>query len=509
MSSRPPAPSSGPEPASTLPIDQLIAQRREKLNRLTDHGVHPYPYRFARTHTIPALLQEFKTLEHEAATPTEISTAGRLMALRDMGKSCFAHIAEGPHRLQIYVKMDTVGEEAYRVFHKDLDIGDIVGLQGTMFRTKTKELTLRVKQFTLLAKSLRPLPEKWHGLKDVETRYRQRELDLISNPAVQGLFAKRSQLVQSLRQTLYQEGFLEVETPLLQTQAGGAAARPFKTFHNVLQSNLFLRIALEIHLKRLLVGGVDRVFEIGRVFRNEGVDTQHNPEFTLLEAYQAYADYNDMMALTEKLVVQAAKTCRESTEWEWQGKPLSVKPPFARAGLSDLFLKHTGQDVLKAWNENRLREVVQDILHTTLEPTLPEHKVFDRVFVATVLPHLWEPTFVLDYPLQISPLAKKHRSKPGLVERFELFIAGQELANAYSELNDPIDQRARLEKQMALKKGGDEEVETADEAFLVALEQGMPPAGGLGIGVDRLAMLLLGQTSIREVILFPLLKPET
>ena len=495
-----------PTPAA-LPLDQLIAQRRKKLAALIDSGVNPYPYRFERTHTLQQLLKTPPNLDSEKESTAPVRTAGRLMTIRDMGKSCFAHIADGPTRLQIYVKKDVVGEKGYALFQNDLDLGDIVGLEGTMFRTKTNELTLRVAALTLLAKSLRPLPEKWHGLKDVETRYRQRELDLISNPAAQTLFIQRSQLIRSLRKTLDSQGFLEVETPLLQAQAGGAAARPFQTFHNALQASLYMRIAPELYLKRLLVGGIDRVFEIGRVFRNEGIDTKHNPEFTILEAYQAYADYNDMMTLCETLITEAAQSCNKSLSLLVHEKPLSLQPPFARAALTDLFIKYAGQDVIKAWREGRLRDVASN-LQLSIEGNTPEHKVFDRIFDLKVKPHLWEPTFVTDYPLQISPLAKKHRSKPDVVERFELFMAGDEIANAYSELNDPVDQRARMEKQLALKKTGDEEVEVADESFLTALEQGMPPAGGLGIGVDRLAMLLLGQTSIREVILFPLLKPE-
>ena len=490
------------------PIETLIAQRREKLKTLAAKGINPYPYHFDRTHTVAALVKDFAGPLPEHGSDQTIRTAGRVMTVRDMGKSCFAHIADGPDRIQIYVKKDVVGEAAYLLFQKDTDIGDFVGVEGHMFRTRTNELSVRVTGFTLLAKSLRPLPEKWHGLKDVETRYRQRELDLITNAEVQSLFRRRSQLIQSIRQTLYGEGFLEVETPLLQAQAGGAAARPFETFHNALQSKLYLRIALELHLKRLLIGGIDRVFEIGRVFRNEGVDTMHNPEFTLLEAYQAYADYNDMMTLTEKILHQAAVACNSSDQITLHNKTLSLKRPFARASMTDLFQKYAGVDVIAAWKKGKLREVAQTF-NIAAEDKVPEHKVFDRLFDLKVKPHLWEPTFVLDYPVEISPLAKKHRSKKGLVERFELFIAGDEVANAYSELNDPVDQRDRMTRQAALKKTGDDEVEVVDEAFLTALEHGMPPAGGLGLGVDRLAMLILGQTSIREVILFPLLKPET
>jgi lysyl-tRNA synthetase class 2 len=490
------------------PIATLIAQRREKLKTLADKGINPYPYHFERTHSVQALAKDFSGPLPEHGSDQTIRTAGRIMTVRDMGKSCFAHIADGPHRIQIYVKKDIVGEAAYHLFQKDLDIGDFIGIEGTMFRTKTNELSVRVTNLTLLAKSLRPMPEKWHGLKDVETRYRQRELDLISNPDIQLLFRRRSQMIQSIRQTLTAEGFLEVETPLLQSQAGGAAARPFETFHNTLETKLFMRIALELHLKRLLVGGLDRVFEIGRVFRNEGVDTMHNPEFTLLEAYQAYADYNDMMTLTEKIIHQAAQACNGSDQLTLHNKPLSLKTPFVRATMTDLFQKYAGQDVIEAWKKGRLRETAKSF-NIPVDERMPDHKVFDRIFDLKVKPHLWEPIFVLDYPIEISPLAKKHRSKEGLVERFELFIAGDEVANAYSELNDPVDQRERMTRQAGLKQKGDDEVEMADEAFLTALEHGMPPAGGLGIGIDRLAMLILGQTSIREVILFPLLKPET
>jgi lysyl-tRNA synthetase class 2 len=489
------------------PIETLIAQRREKLQTLAAKGINPYPYHFDRTHTVEALAKDFAGALPEHGSDQTIRTAGRVMTVRDMGKSCFAHIADGPHRIQIYVKKDVLGEAAYQLFQKDTDIGDFIGVEGHMFRTRTNELSVRVTGFTLLAKSLRPLPEKWHGLKDVETRYRQRELDLITNAEVQSLFRRRSALIQSIRQTLYGEGFLEVETPLLQAQAGGAAARPFETFHNALQSKLYLRIALELHLKRLLVGGIDRVFEIGRVFRNEGVDTMHNPEFTLLEAYQAYADYNDMMTLTEKIIHQAAVACNSSQDLTLHNKPLSLKRPFARAGMTELFEKYAGVDVIAAWKQGKLRSVAQSF-NIAAEEKTPDHKVFDRIFDLKVKPHLWEPTFVLDYPVEISPLAKKHRSKEGLVERFELFIAGDEVANAYSELNDPVDQRERMTRQAAAKLKGDDEAEVVDEAFLTALEHGMPPAGGLGIGIDRLTMLILGQTSIREVILFPLLKPE-
>lgn len=510
MSSRPPVASGTPPPGDNEPkksLEALMSQRRATIERLSTAGVSCYPYSYSRTHTFDQLLKDFGGPLPEHGSDQVIRAAGRIMTVRDMGKSSFAHLSDGTARIQIFAKKDVLGDEAYHLFQKDLDMGDIIGVEGTMFRTRTNELSIRVVKLTLLAKSLRPLPEKWHGLKDVETRYRQRELDLIANVDVQTLFRKRSQLLHSIRQTLTSDGFLEVETPLLQAQAGGAAARPFETFHNALQSKLFLRIALELHLKRLLVGGIDRVFEIGRVFRNEGVDTMHNPEFTLLEAYQAYADYNDMMTLTEKIIAEAAQACNGSEDLILHEKPLSLKRPFARAAMTDLFIQHAGIDVIQAWKDGRLREVAK-AFHITFDDRTPDHKVFDRIFDLKVKPHLWQPTFVLDYPVEISPLAKKHRHKPGLVERFELFIAGDEVANAYSELNDPIDQRDRMVKQAALKTKGDDEAEVVDEAFLTALEHGMPPAGGLGIGIDRLVMLLLGQTSIREVILFPLLKNE-
>jgi len=488
-------------------LETQLLQRRETLTRLEQSGINPYPYAYHRTHAIAALIEAFKGPLPEHGSDEVIRTAGRVMTVRDMGKSCFATLGDGAERIQIYVKKDVVGEELYKLFQKDTDLGDFLGVEGTMFRTRTNELSVRVTSITLLAKSLRPLPEKYHGLKDVETRYREREMDLVSNPDILQLFVKRSRMLTSIRKTLESQGFLEVETPLLQAQAGGAAARPFETFHNALESKLFLRIALELHLKRLLVGGISRVFEIGRVFRNEGVDTMHNPEFTLLEAYQAYADYNDMMTLTEALISEAALNCNGTTDLTLHNKALSLKPPFARASMTELFIKHAGIDVVKAWQEGRLREVARE-LHVSFEETTPDHKVFDRIFDLRVKSHLWQPTFVLDYPVEISPLAKKHRSQPGLVERFELFIAQDEVANAYSELNDPVDQRQRLEKQSTAKQKGDHEAEMADESFLTALEHGMPPAGGLGIGIDRLAMLILSQTSIREVILFPLLKPE-
>ncbi len=489
-------------------LDTILAHRRKKLDDLAAKGVSAYPYHFERTHDVAELLKKFEGPLPEHGSEEVVRTAGRMMTMRDMGKSCFAHIAEGAHRIQIYVKKDVVGDVAYELFQKDSDLGDYLGVEGSMFRTKTNELSIRATRITMLAKALRPLPEKWHGLKDVEIRYRQRELDLLSNPDIQSLFRRRSLLMQTIRQTLTQDGFLEVETPLLQSQAGGAAARPFETFHNALDSKLFLRIALELHLKRLLVGGLGRVFEIGRVFRNEGVDTMHNPEFTLLEAYQAYADYNDMMTLTEKIISNAAMACNGSHDLKLHDKALSLKPPFVRATMTDLFLKYAGTDVIAAWKDGKLRDVAQTF-NLSFDARTPDHKVFDRIFDLKVKPHLWEPTFVLDYPVEISPLAKAHRSTPGLVERFELFVAHDEVANAYSELNDPIDQRHRMVQQAAAQKKGDDEAEIADEAFLIALEHGMPPAGGLGIGIDRLAMLILGQTSIREVILFPLLKQDS
>jgi lysyl-tRNA synthetase, class II len=510
MSAHPPSGGAPPTPKEEpqRPLESIMAQRRETLQRLSDSGVNPFPYKFERTHPVHAVLSEFASLTGEQTSEAVVRTAGRLVAMRDMGKSCFAHLQDGTDRLQIYVKKDVVGEALYKLFQKDSDLGDFIGVEGTPFRTRTGELSLRVTKLEMLAKSLRPLPEKFHGLKDVETRYREREMDLVSNPDIHKLFVRRSLLLQSLRQTLVGEGFLEVETPLLQYQAGGAAARPFETFHNALEHKFFLRIALELHLKRLLVGGIERVFEIGRVFRNEGVDTTHNPEFTLLEAYQAYADYNDMMTLTEKIIAEAAQRCNGSDALTISDKTILLKPPFARESMTELFKKYAGVDVVAAWQNGRLRETAQE-LHVGSDPATPEHKLFDRIFELKVEPHLWQPTFVMDYPVQISPLAKKHRSQPGLVERFELFIAHGEIANAYSELNDPVEQRARMAQQAAAKQKGDDEAEIVDEAFLTALEHGMPPAGGLGIGVDRLAMLLLGQTSIREVILFPLLKPES
>ena len=354
-------------------LETLIALRREKLKTLSDKGVNPYPYHFDRTHPVSELIKDFSGPLPEHGSDQTIRTAGRVMTIRDMGKSCFATIADGPYRMQIYVKKDVVGEAPYQIFQKDLDLGDFIGVEGQMFRTRTNELSVRATSFTLLSKSLRPLPEKWHGLKDVETRYRQRELDLLSNADIQSLFRRRSLLLQSIRQTLVSQGFLEVETPLLQAQAGGAAARPFETFHNALQTKLFMRIALELHLKRLLVGGLDRVFEIGRVFRNEGVDTMHNPEFTLLEAYQAYADYNYMMTLTETIISDAAQACNGNDQLTLHNKPLSLKRPFARATMTELFEKYAGLDVIQAWQTGRLRDVAKSF-NISFEERTPDHK---------------------------------------------------------------------------------------------------------------------------------------
>lgn len=484
--------------APNAPVHHLVQGRIEKLNRLRQQGIDPYPRRFDNITSSRDIKEKFQSIAQEQESSETVRAAGRLMSVRDMGKASFAHIQDSQGQLQLRLQLDVLGEP-YQIFKKDLDIGDWIGVSGTVFRTKTNELTLRVKELTLLSKSLRPLPEKWHGLKDEELRARQRYLDTTMNLAAREAFVKRSAVVSALRRVLDGRGFLEVETPMLGIMAGGAAAKPFLTHHNALDLKLQMRIAHELPLKRLLVGGFDRVYEIGRAFRNEGIDRFHNPEFTLLEAYQAYTDYEGMMELCEEMISAAAQAV---------GNQDLFKRPFRRASLEDLWKEHTGLNLADYPEAKGLRAAAEK-LHVPLEKGTPEKKVFDKIFDAKICPALTEPTFVTDYPLYLSPLAKKKLGRPDLVERFELFVQGQEVANAYSELNDPIDQRERFGQQMIDKASGDEEAQELDEDFVRALEHGMPPAGGIGIGVDRLAMMLSGVTTVRDVILFPLLRPES
>ncbi|MGB9661684.1 MAG: lysine--tRNA ligase [Moorellaceae bacterium] len=481
--------------------NDLIRVRKEKLDVLRQRGVEPYGGRFVRTHSTQEIRHNFADLEGK-----EVTLAGRIRAIREHGKATFADLQDQTGRIQLYVKLDRVGEEAYRIFTQLLDIGDILGVRGTVFRTRRGEISVEVSHFTLLCKSLRPLPEKWHGLKDVDLRYRQRYLDLIVNPEVRQVFITRAKVLKAIRTFLDGRGFLEVETPTMHTVAGGAAARPFITHHNALDIDLYLRIALELHLKRLLVGGLEKVYEMGRIFRNEGISTKHNPEFTMLELYQAYADYHDMMELLEQMVAFVAREAVGTTTVEYQGTLLELAPPWPRVTMMEAIQKYTGIDFTLLDEVQAYRAA--ENLGVEVKPGLSRGKIINEVFEAMVEPHLIQPIFVVDYPLEISPLAKKKEDNPAFTYRFEAFIAGRELANAFSELNDPIDQRERFEAQLQERAAGDEEAHMMDEDFLRALEYGMPPAGGLGLGVDRLVMVLTNSPSIRDVILFPTMRPR-
>jgi len=438
----------------------------------------------------------------------EVSVAGRLITLRPMGKALFAHLQDATGRLQIYLRQDIVGEASFKDFEETIDPGDLLGVKGRLFRTNTGELTVEVKEWVLLAKSLHPLPEKWHGLKDVEVRYRQRYLDLIANEHARRVFFLRSRLISEIRRFLDSKGFLEVETPILQPIASGANAKPFITYHNYLEQNLYLRIAPELYLKRLIVGGINRVYELGKNFRNEGVDTTHNPEFTMLEFYCAYWDYKDLMVFTEELFSYLLNQLVGGLKITYQGKELDFTPPFKRYRYFELLEEKTGKDkdfFLK--DVEGLRKLAKEVGVPKAE-TLTHAKLIDKVFDLLVEDELWGPCFVIDFPKLLSPLAKTHREDPDLVERFELFVAGKEIANAYTELNDPVEQKERFLEQLKEKEMGDEEAMSMDEDFIKVLEYGMPPTAGEGIGIDRLVMLLADVDSIREVILFPALRQK-
>lgn len=484
-------------------LNELMRVRREKLNEMREKGIEPYGGRFERTHMARYIVDNFSELENKP-----VVIAGRIMSKRGMGKASFGHIQDATGQIQIYVRLNDVGPEAYELFGK-LDIGDIIGVRGNVFKTRMGEITVSAEEFKVLAKSLRPLPEKWHGLRDVELRYRQRYVDLIVNPEVKEVFETRSKIVRAIRNFLDRRGFLEVETPMMQIIAGGAAARPFITHHNALDIDLYLRIAPELYLKRLLVGGFEKVYEINRNFRNEGISTKHNPEFTMLELYQAYADYNDMMDLTEELISTVASEVLGTTKIEYQGAEIDLSPPWTRIPMLEAVKLHSGLDfhVIKTAEEAR-SAVKQAKIELELEPSDSWGAILNKVFEEVVEPKLIQPTFVMDYPVEISPLAKRKVDDPDLTYRFELFIYGREMANAFSELNDPIDQKGRFLKQVEKRRAGDEEAHMMDEDYINALEYGMPPAGGLGIGIDRLVMLLTNSASIRDVILFPLMKPR-
>ncbi len=484
----------------------LMQQRLEKLEQLREIGTDPYVYRYPVEHNAAELHARFEDVTDIPEDTHRVCVAGRLMTRRSMGKIIFAHLQDETGRIQLYISRQEFGKETFDTFRKVLDIGDIIGVRGVLFRTRTGELTIRVTQFELLSKALRPLPEKWHGLRDIETRYRQRYVDLIFNPEAKLVFIRRSHIIQSIRNALNSRGFLEVETPILQPVYGGANARPFITHHNALNVDLYLRIADELYLKRLIVGGMDRVYEFAKDFRNEGIDRNHNPEFTLLEMYQAYADYEDMMILAESLVSQAAQDVLGSMQITYQGEEIDLTPPWTRLTMIDAIQKYLGIDV-----ENMSDDELEAFARTKnieVDGLVSRGKLVAELADELVEPQLVQPTFIMDYPVEVSPLAKKKRGNPNLVERFEIFIARMEIGNAFSELNDPVDQRQRFLEQAKEREAGDTEAQMLDEDYLRALEYGMPPTGGLGIGIDRLTMLLTDSTSIRDVILFPQMRPE-
>ena len=486
----------------------LVDQRIRKLEVLREEGINPFPNDFKVTHTSEDIHKNFGSLPDETLESAgELFTlAGRIMAIRDFGKASFVQVQDRNGRIQAYVRRDIIGDQAFQIF-KALDIGDFIGVEGRVFRTKTHELTVRVQAFRLLGKSLRPLPEKWHGLTDIEARYRQRYLDLVANPKVKEVFLTRMKAIEKIRQFFTQRDFIEVETPMLHPIPGGATAKPFKTHHNALDMELYLRVAPELYLKRLVIGGFERIFEINRCFRNEGISTQHNPEFTMLEFYQAYATYNDLMELTEGLMARVAANVTGSTTVSYQGQNIDFSGRWRRLSLYDALVE--------------IGEIPRGILHdragllefaaqrkVTVTKTGKLGKVITKLFDTLVQPHLLQPTFIIGYPAEVSPLSRRNDQTPDLTERFELFIGGREIANGFSELNDPIDQRARFLQQVKEREDGDAEAHWMDEEYVEALEYGMPPTAGEGVGIDRLAMLLTDVPSIREVILFPHMKPR-
>jgi lysyl-tRNA synthetase, class II len=492
-------------------LNELMVRRREELAQLQQRGINPYPYSFNRTEYSQEILDKFTE-----GAERNVAVAGRIMSIRAMGKASFCHLQDSRGKIQIYLRRDDLGE-MYDAF-KLLDIGDIVGVEGFVFKTRMGEVSIHARRIELLAKSLRPLPvvkEKvdeqgnktlFDPLADKELRYRQRYVDLVVNGNVREVFVKRARLVQSIRRFFDARGYLEVETPILQPLYGGAFARPFKTHHNALDVDLYLRIADELYLKRLIVGGYDGVYEFAKDFRNEGMDKSHNPEFTMLEVYVAYKDYLWMMEMVEQLIGSAAREVNGTTTWTVGDHEIDFTPPWKRLTMFDAIKQHTGKD-LRGKSANELRAIARE-LHCEVEPGDGLGTIVDAVFSEHVEPKLIQPTFITDYPVEMSPLAKKHRSEPGLVERFEAIVNGHELCNAFSELNDPLDQRDRFEQQLKQREGGDEEAHRMDEDYVRALSYGMPPTAGEGVGIDRLTMLLTNSKSIRDVILFPLMRPE-
>ena len=485
--------------------NELMRQRKEKLNEIRKAGIDPYPHQYAPTHTTLEIREQYDAVTETPDETHRVTIAGRIMTKRDHGKSSFVNLQDSTGQIQIYVRRDGVGADSYTVYRR-FDVGDIIGASGVVFRTRTGELTVLVDSVELLSKSIRPLPEKWHGLQDKQTRYRQRYADLIMNPEVKEVFIQRTKIVQSIRDMLNERDFIEVETPVLQPIYGGASARPFTTYHNTLDQSLYLRIANELYLKRLIVGHFDRVYEFSKDFRNEGMDRDHNPEFTMLELYQAYADYKDIMELTENLIAKTVEELHGTTKITYQEQEIDFTPPWERMSMIESIQKYSSFDP-ESLSAHELHSTATDS-GIELDGDEPRGEIIAELFDVCVESKLIQPTFIYDYPIEVSPFAKKKPENPDFVERFEFFISGMELGNAFSELNDPIDQRQRFMEQASNLAKGDEEAFMVDEDYLRALEYGMPPTGGLGIGIDRLTMLLTDQYSIRDVILFPQMRPE-
>ncbi|MGI5999153.1 MAG: lysine--tRNA ligase, partial [Lutispora sp.] len=489
-----------------LNLNEILRVRREKLKALKEAGKNPFDIvKYDVTHHSDEIKDNFEAMEGQF-----VSVAGRIMSKRDMGKASFSDVQDRNGRIQIYIKTDDIGEENYKEF-KTYDIGDIIGVKGTVFRTKKGEISIHAKEITLLTKSLQPLPEKWHGLKDTDIRYRKRYVDLIVNPEVRDTFIKRTKIIQCVRKFFDDRGYLEVDTPVLATIASGAAARPFVTHSNALDIDLYLRIATELYLKRLIVGGFEKVYEMGKDFRNEGISVRHNPEFTMIELYEAYADYNDMMKYCEECIAYCAQEVLGTTKITYQGTEIDLTPPWNRITMIDAVKKYSGVDFREIKGDEAAREIAKKLnIVDELKKDLKYctwGDILNAAFEAYVEEHLIQPTFVIDYPVEISPLTKAKKDDPSITERFEAFIYGREIANAYSELNDPIVQRERFLQQLQDREYGDDEAYAMDEDFVNSLEVGMPPTGGMGIGIDRIIMFLTDSYSIRDVILFPTMKP--
>lgn len=483
-------------------INEQMQVRIDKMHKIEEHGWKPFGYRFLYTHRAADIAAQFDELSEKE---TEVKMAGRIMAIRGHGKTCFMDMQDKTGRIQVYVRKDVIGEENYALI-KLMDIGDTVGITGTAFRTHMGELSIKANSVEMLSKSLRPLPEKWHGLKDVETRYRQRYVDLIVNPEVRDTFVKRSQIIRSVREVLDSHDFLEVETPILNTIAGGAAARPFISYHNALDMQVYMRIAPELYLKRLIVGGMDRVYEMGRVFRNEGIDNRHNPEFTSVEIYQAFADYRDMMDLTEEVVVKTAEKVLGTTTINYEVTTIELASPWKRMSMIEAVKEYSGKDFTNVTDLEEARAIAKE-LNVAVEPSFGIGKIINACFEEYVEDKLIQPTFITGHPKEISPLAKSNPENPEITDRFEAYIYGREICNGFTELNDPIDQKERFLKQVEERANGDEEANMMDEDFVNALEYGLPPTGGLGIGIDRLVMFLTNSSTIRDVLFFPTMKP--